>query len=115
MVGPIPGRRQVVGAIFHSSDDERYQRLNDVVCVCVGEVRTPAGESTELVIDIAELVWEAIAESARASSRTPRRCRRSGWARSLEPPASSIRQHLESATAELGAGALRAATSCCSE
>jgi hypothetical protein len=56
------GRRQVVGAIFHASDDERYQRLNDVVCMCAGEVRASAGESTELVIDVAELVWEAIAE-----------------------------------------------------
>jgi hypothetical protein len=56
------GRRQIVGAIFHSSDDERYRRLNDVVCVCVGEVRASAGEATELVIDIAELVWEDIAE-----------------------------------------------------
>ena len=56
------GRRQVVGAVFHSSDDERYERLNDVACVCVGEVRASAGESAELVIDVAELVWEAIAE-----------------------------------------------------
>jgi hypothetical protein len=56
------GRRQVVGAIFHSSDDERYVRLNDVICVCVGEVRASTGESAELVIDVAELVWEAIAD-----------------------------------------------------
>jgi hypothetical protein len=56
------GRRQVVGAIFHSSDDERYVRLNDVVCVCAGEVRASTRESTELIIDIAELVWEAIAD-----------------------------------------------------
>jgi hypothetical protein len=54
------GRRQIVGAIFHSSDDDRYQRLNDVVCVCAGEVRAPAGESTQLVVDVAELVWEPI-------------------------------------------------------
>lgn len=54
------GRRQIVGAIFHSSDDERYQRLNDVVCVCAGEVRAPAGESIQLVVDVAELVWEPI-------------------------------------------------------
>ena len=56
------GRRQIVGAILHSSDDERYQRLNDVVCVCAGEVRASAEESTELIIDVAELVWEDIAE-----------------------------------------------------
>lgn len=58
------GRRQVVGAIFHSSDREPYSRLNDAVCVSVGEVRAPAdpeGEP-ELVVDIAELIWEPIAE-----------------------------------------------------
>ena len=56
------GRRQIVGAVFHSSDDVRYQRLNDVVCVCAGEVRASASGSSELVIEIAELVWEAVAE-----------------------------------------------------
>lgn len=34
-----PGRRQIVGAVFHLSDAEQYRRLNDVVCVRVGEVR----------------------------------------------------------------------------
>ncbi len=57
------GRRQIVGSIFHLSDDERYRRLNDVVCVCVGEVRAPAGpgrDETELVVDVAELIWKPI-------------------------------------------------------
>ena len=36
-----PGRRQIVGSVFHLSDSDRYRRLNDVVCVCVGEVRAP--------------------------------------------------------------------------
>lgn len=58
-----PGRRQIVGSVTHVSDDERYIRLNDVVCVCVGEVRsTPGSDSTNLVMDVAELVWEPIAE-----------------------------------------------------
>ncbi len=35
------GRRQIVGAVFHLSDAERYRRLNDAVCMCVGEVRAP--------------------------------------------------------------------------
>lgn len=59
-----PGRRQIVGSVFHLSDHERYRRLNDVVCVCVGEVRRPADPAQrepDLVIDIAELVWEPIA------------------------------------------------------
>src|SRR5262249_6407943 len=56
------GRRQVVGAAFHTSDDERYQRLNDVVCVSVGEVRAAGAASPELVVDIAELVWEELSQ-----------------------------------------------------
>ncbi len=42
-----PGRRQIVGAVYHLSDDDRYRRLNDVVCVCVGEVRSPCDSSQE--------------------------------------------------------------------
>ena len=59
-----PGRRQIVGSVVHLSDDERYSRLNDVMCVCVGEVRAPAEarSSPDLVVDIAELVWEPIAD-----------------------------------------------------
>ena len=57
------GRRQVVGSVLHLSDHERYRRLNDVVCVCVGEVRTPADpeqEEPDLVVDVAELIWEPL-------------------------------------------------------
>ncbi len=60
-----PGRRQVVGAIFHSSDAPQYRRLNDALCVCVGEVRTPADPGQlepNLVLDVAELIWEPIAD-----------------------------------------------------
>jgi hypothetical protein len=60
-----PGRRQIVGSVLHLSDDARYRRLNDVVCVCVGEVRArddPAAPSPDLVIDVAELVWEPIVD-----------------------------------------------------
>jgi len=65
-----PGRRQIVGCVFHLSDSERYRRLKDVVCVCVGEVRAPDDpdqDSTELVIDVAELIWEPIAEWRRVT------------------------------------------------
>jgi hypothetical protein len=58
------GRRQIVGSVLHLSDHERYRRLNDVVCVCVGEVRAsadPDGDA-DLVLDVAELVWEPIAD-----------------------------------------------------
>jgi hypothetical protein len=60
-----PGRRQIVGAVFHLTDSDRYRRLNDVVCTCVGEVRSsddPEQDGPELVIDVAELVWEPIAD-----------------------------------------------------
>jgi hypothetical protein len=59
------GRRQIVGSVLHLSDAERYRWLNDVVCVCVGEVRAPedpARQSPDLVMDVAELVWEPIGE-----------------------------------------------------
>lgn len=59
------GRRQIVGAIFHTSDREPYSRLNDVVCVSVGEVRSapdPEREGPTLVVDVAQLIWEPIAD-----------------------------------------------------
>jgi hypothetical protein len=59
------GRRQIVGSVLHLSDSDAYDRLNDVVCVCVGEVRAsddPNRESPDLVMDIAELIWEPIAD-----------------------------------------------------
>ena len=60
-----PGRRQIVGSVLHVSEDERYRRLNDVVCVCVGEVRAPADESESgpaLVLEVAEQGWEPLAD-----------------------------------------------------
>ena len=60
-----PGRRQIVGSVLHVSDSDPYRRLNDVVCVCVGEVRAPGDEDysgPELVMDVAELVWEPLAD-----------------------------------------------------
>jgi len=56
------GRQQIVGALFHFSDDERYRRLNDVACVSVGEVRAREGEGSDLVADVGERFWEPIAE-----------------------------------------------------
>ena len=60
-----PGRRQIVGSVLHLCEDARYRRRTDVVCVCVGEVRSsadPERRSPDLVMDVAELVWEPIAE-----------------------------------------------------
>jgi hypothetical protein len=47
------GARQIVAWLTHVSDDERYRWLNDVVCVGTGEVRPD-----QLLIDVAELIWE---------------------------------------------------------
>ncbi len=55
-----PGRRQIVGSVFHLSDRDPYRRLNDVVCVCVGEVR--GSSDPDLVVDVAELIWEPMAD-----------------------------------------------------
>jgi len=57
------GKRQIVGTILHLSDHPSYRRLNDVVCVCVGEVRSSVDDpdaGSRLVLDVAELVWEPI-------------------------------------------------------
>ena len=53
------GRRQIVGAVTHLSDDARYRWLNDCMAVSTGEVRA-AEDGTELVIDVAELVWDPL-------------------------------------------------------
>jgi hypothetical protein len=50
-------RRQIVGSVTHLSDFADYRWLNDSVAVAVGEVRANEA-TTELVIDVAELVWE---------------------------------------------------------
>ena len=58
------GARQIVGAILHVSDHPDYRRLNDAVCVCVGEVRSsadPSRSGSPRVLDVAELIWEPIA------------------------------------------------------
>lgn len=56
-------RRQVVGFVTHVTGDERYRWLNDAVCALAGEVRAlPDGSGTDIVLEVAELVWEPIPE-----------------------------------------------------
>ena len=58
------GLRSIVGSVFHLADREPYSRLNDAVCVCAGEVRAPgdpAQAGPDLVMNVAELIWEPIA------------------------------------------------------
>ncbi len=50
--------RQVVGSATHVTGDPRYRWLNDVVCALAGQVR-PWEQSMQIVLEVAELVWEA--------------------------------------------------------
>ena len=50
-----PATGGLVGSMTHVADDERYARLSDVVCAVVGEVGPG-----EVVLDVAELVWEPL-------------------------------------------------------
>jgi hypothetical protein len=56
------GRRQVVATATHVSADGRYRWLNDVVCAVTGEVRPGDTARTEIVLEVAELVWEPLPE-----------------------------------------------------
>jgi hypothetical protein len=51
----LPATGGLIGSMTHVTDDERYARLNDVVCAVAGEVR-PA----EVVLEVAELQWEPL-------------------------------------------------------
>jgi uncharacterized protein DUF3237 len=58
-----PNRRQWVATATHVSQDPRYLWINDVVCVGTGEVRPKTEGRTDtnpsdLVLEVAELVWE---------------------------------------------------------
>jgi len=68
---PYPeGRRQIVVSGTHLSQDDRYARLNDAVCVGAGEIRPVTGggprevvgHRVEFVVEVAELVWEPVPE-----------------------------------------------------
>jgi hypothetical protein len=53
------------GTPHRLADREPYRRLNDMICVCVGEVRAPSDPGQagpNLVIDVAELIWKPIAD-----------------------------------------------------
>ena len=54
------GRRQIVSSLMHVSDHADYRWLNDVVCVGTGEVRTLPGNDVELVLDVAQLVFDSM-------------------------------------------------------
>jgi hypothetical protein len=61
-----PGRRQIAGGIcFTGPAAGPYRRLDGAVCVSMGEARTPSDPGQPgpgRVIDIAEPIWEPIAD-----------------------------------------------------
>jgi hypothetical protein len=68
---PYPeGRRQIVVSGHHTTDAEQYAWLNDVVCTGTGEIRPRTGggprevvgHQVDFVIDIAELIWDGVAD-----------------------------------------------------
>ncbi len=47
------GMRELLGTMFHVTDDERYRWLNDRVCAVEGEVRPrPGGAGFDVVLDV---------------------------------------------------------------
>lgn len=53
------GVNQLVGAMTHVSDDERYSWLNTVVCALAGILEPrPAGGALHVVLEVSQLVWE---------------------------------------------------------
>ncbi len=57
------GAHQLVGTMTHLSEDERYARLNEVICAVNGIVEPRLeGPGFEVVLDISELVWEPVTE-----------------------------------------------------
>ena len=62
-----PDDGHVVGFATHVASDERFRWLNDSVCALVGEIK-PEDDRTDIVLDIAKLVWEPLPERPRYDS-----------------------------------------------
>jgi Protein of unknown function (DUF3237) len=55
------GVRQLVGAMTHISDHERYRWLNNVICPVTGVVEPRAKEHrSEVALEISQLIWEPV-------------------------------------------------------
>jgi hypothetical protein len=59
------GVRKLLGSLVHTTDEPRYQWLNDRVCAVEGEVRPRTDESGfevvfEVVFEVSEMVWEEV-------------------------------------------------------
>ena len=50
---------ELVGALTHVTDDERYGWLNSVVCAVAGVLEPhPDGPGFDVILDVAQLIWE---------------------------------------------------------
>lgn len=55
------GQRELVGAVTHITDDERYTWLNTAYCALAGDVRPREDASGfDVVLEVSELVWEPV-------------------------------------------------------
>jgi hypothetical protein len=50
-----PENGRVVATVKHTTDDERYAWLNDVLCAVNGTVAR-----RDVVLDVSEMVWEPL-------------------------------------------------------
>lgn len=57
----IGGPSELLGSITHLSDDGRYSWLNQAVGVLTGQVRPIAPDQFDVVLEVAELVWQPVA------------------------------------------------------
>jgi hypothetical protein len=60
---PETGVRQLVGAVTHLSDDDRYSWLNDTLCALTGQVRPQAGGGFDVVLEVEQLLSQPLSES----------------------------------------------------
>jgi len=77
------GVHELVGRLTHVTDDSRYAWLNDRQCAVAGEVRPKAyGEGFDVVIEVAELVWEPLGQTDTDSAGSMP----AQWAPASSPP-----------------------------
>ena len=62
-----PQDGHVVGFVTHVASDDRFRWLNDAVCALTGEIH-PEDNRTDIVLDVAEVVWEPLSERPRYDS-----------------------------------------------
>ncbi len=81
------GVRQLVGAMTHISDHERYRWLNNVICPVTGVVEPRADEhGSEVVLEISQLIWEPPRRVGQASIHACAPVKTSRWTRRNRNP-----------------------------